>query len=253
MHNILIPFGVFLGIVISFEIGRFFRTRRRVADTKSERAGFLAIEAAIFGLVALILAFTFSWSFIRFDARRHLIIEEVNHIDTAYLRLSLLPGQDQSELKGKLRQYVDERIAAYRAFPDYVKAQTGIDRATKIQGEIWTMAVAATQKMTSPQASLLILPALDSMFDIANTRYMAIKIHRPVTITCLMFVLVFSCSLLAGFGMGDSKARSWIHIIIYAALLTMTIYTIIDLESARTGLVQVSEYDQALIDVRKSM
>lgn len=252
MHKVyieaLLPVGVFLGIIASFEIGRFFRNMRRVADTKSERAGFLAIEAAIFGFVALILAFTFSWSFMRFDVSRHLIIEEVNHINSAYLRLSLLPSQDQSELKGKLRQYVDARVAAYRAFPDYAKAQAGIDRATAIQGEIWTTAVTATQKMTSPQVSLLILPALDSMFDIANTRYMAIKMRRPVTITCLIIVLVFSCSLLAGFGMGDSKSRSWIHIIIYAALLTMTICTIVDLEYARTGLVQISEYDQALIN-----
>jgi hypothetical protein len=33
----------------------------------------------------------------------------------------------------------------------------------------------------------------------------------------------------------------------------MTIYTIVDLEYARTGLVQVGEYDQALIDVRNGM
>lgn len=253
MHKIyievLLIVGLFLGIIASFEVGRFFRARRRADDIKSSRPGLSGVEAAIFGFVALILAFTFSWSFAHFDARRHLIIEEANRINTAYLRLSLLPGQDQSELKEKLRQYVDARVAAYRAFPDYVKVQAGIDRATKIQGEIWTTAVTATQKIVSPQASLLILPALDSMFDIANTRYMEIKMRRPVTMTCLISVLVLSCSLLAGFGMGDSKARSWIHIIIYAALLAMTIYTIIDLEYTRTGPIQASEYDQALIGV----
>jgi hypothetical protein len=39
--------------IASFDAGRFFRIRQRVPESKSERAGFLAIEAAIFGLVAL--------------------------------------------------------------------------------------------------------------------------------------------------------------------------------------------------------
>ena len=59
--------------------------------------------------------------------------------------------------------------------------------------------------------------------------------------------------LIGRFGMGASKERSWIHVVIFAALLAMTIYTIIDLEYPRTGLIQVGDFDQALIDVSNSM
>jgi hypothetical protein len=251
--QVLFAVGLFLVILFLIEAGRFLRARHRTDNVESARAGHVVVEGAIFGLMGLMLAFTFSWSFMRFDTRRHLIVEEANYIRTAYLRLSLLPTQAQSELQEKFRQYVDARVAAYRAFPDSAKVEAGINQATAIQGEIWPMAVAASQQMASPQASLLILPSLNLAFDTANTRYMSIKMHRPMTINCLMAVLVLTCSLLAGFSMGDSKARSWIHAIIFAALLTITVYTIIDLEYPRIGLIQVSYVDQALIDVRNAM
>ena len=68
-----------------------------------------------------------------------------------------------------------------------------------------------------------------------------------------MGVLVLVCSLIAGYDMGAGKAQSWVHILAFAALLTITVYTIIDLEFPRIGLIQVTSFDQALVDVRNSM
>jgi len=50
-------------------------------------------------LLGLLLAFTFSGASSRFDARRHLIIEETNAIGTAYLRLGMLPAAAQPALR----------------------------------------------------------------------------------------------------------------------------------------------------------
>ena len=54
----------------------------------------------------------------RFDARRSLIVQEANTIGTAYLRLDLLPAEAQVKLKEDFRQYVDSRLAIYRALPN---------------------------------------------------------------------------------------------------------------------------------------
>jgi hypothetical protein len=59
-------------------------------ETASKGLG--AIEGAIFGLLGLILAFSFSGALTRFDARRHLVVEEANDIGTAWLRVALLPA-----------------------------------------------------------------------------------------------------------------------------------------------------------------
>jgi hypothetical protein len=80
---------LFVGMLILLEVGRRAGVRRQLRDPSGTGAG--ALEAAVFGLLALLIAFTFSGAASRFDARRHLVVEEANAIGTAYLRVDLLP------------------------------------------------------------------------------------------------------------------------------------------------------------------
>ena len=50
---------------------------------------------------------------------RKLIVDEANAIGTAYLRIDLLPAAAQGELRAGFRRYLDARLAAYRAVPDF--------------------------------------------------------------------------------------------------------------------------------------
>ena len=62
-----------------------------------------------------------------------------------------------------------------------------------------------------------------------------------------------SCLLLAGHGMTSEPVRSWIHMLVFATMLSITVYVIIDLEHPGSGLIRVGGFDQALLDVRASM
>jgi hypothetical protein len=64
--------------------------------------------------IGLLIAFTFSGAAARFDARRHLVVEEADAISTAYLRLDVLPSDAQAQLRDKFRRYVETRRAVYR-------------------------------------------------------------------------------------------------------------------------------------------
>ena len=68
--------------------------QRRLAQRRQREPGkgAGAAEAAVFGLMGLLIAFTFSGAAERFEARRHLVTQEVNAIGTAWLRLDLLPA-----------------------------------------------------------------------------------------------------------------------------------------------------------------
>jgi hypothetical protein len=55
-------------------------------------------------------------------------------------------------------------------------------------------------------------------------------------------------SLLAG-----DKTRSWLHLFGFAAILTVTVYVILDIEYPRLGLIRIDAFDQVLRDVRQSM
>ncbi len=79
--------GLFLGMLMLFETGRCVGKKRLMRDPDSAATGAGPAEAAVFGLLGLLLAFTFSGATSRFEVRRHLITEEANAIGTAYLRI----------------------------------------------------------------------------------------------------------------------------------------------------------------------
>jgi hypothetical protein len=212
------------------------------------------VDAGVFGLLGLLIAFTFSGAASRFDARRHLVIEEGNDIGTAYLRLDLLPADAKSALQEKFRQYLDARLETYRNVTDRAATRAAQARATELQREIWTRAVQASRQVPTPDAGLLLLPALNAMFDIASTRIAGTAIHPPLVIFGLLVIVALLCSLLAGYGMaGASDVRDWVHILGFAVALTVTVYVIVDLEYPRLGFIRVDAFDQLLVDLRASM
>ena len=84
------------GIVVLLEVGRRIGSRRLAKEGEAAAKGFGAIEGAVFALLGLILAFSFSGALTRFDARRHLVVAEANNIGTAFLRIDLLPVDAQA-------------------------------------------------------------------------------------------------------------------------------------------------------------
>src|SRR5580698_4811372 len=112
------PVFAFFFVVISLftimlalmEMGRRIGIRRRKWDTTSANAGLSTIDGAVFGLMGLLIAFTFSGAASRFDTRRQLIGQEANAIGTAYLRIDLLPATAQPTLRDDFRNYVDARL-----------------------------------------------------------------------------------------------------------------------------------------------
>jgi hypothetical protein len=249
----LFAVGLFIGMVVLLELGRRLRQHHRRRHGGSAGEGVGAIEGAVFGLMGLLLAFTFSGAATRFDARRELVVEEANAIGSAYLRLDLLQPVARHALQERFRQYVDARLALYRAIPDSAKVRAAYARGVSLQEEIWTMAVTAVREAPLPQLAGQLLPAVSDMFDLSTTRLASTRIHPPPIIYVLLGVVSLLCALLAGYGMGASESRSWLHILGLAAVLAVTIYVIVDLEYPRLGFFQIADFDQLLVEVRASM
>jgi hypothetical protein len=250
---LLLTFSLFLSMLLFLEVGRRIGLRRRAKDVDGASEGFGAVGGSVFALLGLLIAFTFSGTASRFDVRRHLIVEETNAIGTAYLRLDLLPADAQVRLKEGFRQYVDARLEAYRKLPDIAAAKAGLARAAKLQGKIWQQAVAACQEGNYQPATMLLLPAMNAMIDITTSRTMAAQTHPPTIIFVMLCGMALAASLLAGHGMAGTKSRSWVHQLVFAATLAISVYVIIDLEYPRLGLIRVEAFDQALVELRQSM
>jgi uncharacterized membrane protein len=225
--------GLFVGIVVLLDVGRRLGLHRANKDPDAAKLGTTAVDGAIFGLLGLLVAFTFSGAATRFDQRRQLIIDESNAIGTAYLRLDLLPPDAAAPLKEALRRYLDSRLATYRNFTDADDAQVEIAETDKIRDEIWNQTVAACKAQGNQAATMLLLPALNQMFDIMNTRMLMTEMHPPIVIFLMLGGLALVSALLAGFSMSGSRLRSWIHMLAFAIMLATTVYFVIDIEYPR--------------------
>lgn len=235
-----------VSMLVLLEIGRRLGQR-------APMEGLGTIEAAVFGLMGLLIAFTFGSAAVRFEARRSLIVEEANDIGTVYLRLDLLPASSQPELRDLLRRYVETRLAIYRSLPDLEAAKAELDRMSAQQKEIWNKSVKACAATGSDAAALLLLPALNEMFDISTTRTVATQTHQPGVVFVMLAIVMLACSLLAGYGMAQRPGRSWLHVFCFAVVLSIAFYVILDLEYPRFGLIRIDWMDQVLADVRSSM
>jgi hypothetical protein len=244
---------LFFGMLAMLELGRRIRIRQRALHAEGGGPGLGAVEGAVFALLGLLIAFTFSGAASRFDARRQLVVEEANDIGTAYLRLDLLPPATQAPLREKFRQYVDARLAFYQLLPDREAALVPEGRALALQNEIWRDAVAAGQQSPTTQASILLLPALNAMIDITTTRKTVLRMHPPLVIFFLLGGIALASSLFAGYGMAEASGRSALHVFGFAAIVTLSVYVILDLEYPRLGLIRVDALDQLLADVRDGM
>ena len=250
---LMVPLILVLGLSGFFEAGRRLGIRRLKDDPEGGRNGTAVIETAIFALLGLLLAFTFSGASSRFDNRKALILEEVNAIGTAYLRLDLLSEDKQPALRDSFRKYVDLRLGVYQKLPDMEAAKEQLAQSAVMQRKIWTQVMDAIGGSTKPGAAIILPPAINAMFDITTLRTWAAEIHPPAIVFVLLVFLTLISALIAGYATAGSKSRSLCHMLGFVTITAATVYIIFDLEFPRMGWIRVDGFDQAMIELRQSL
>jgi hypothetical protein len=256
---VLIAGGFFISSLFLLNYGRQLGLRYLKEDT-GNMAGLTTVEGAVFALIGLLLAFTISGALQRFDDRRQLVIQEANAASTAHDRLALFEGDVGRDLQNKLRDYVQARIDLYRMPHDYsLSKRTEFfsseqeDKILSLKNNVWNAAVAACPHASFRPACAQALPTLANLFEVARLRLGAAEKHPPQVIYVMLFGLGLGGSLLAGFGMAAAKSRSWIHMLIFAATLTVALYTLTDMEYPRLGLIRIDNFDHFLVDAQLQM
>ena len=246
---LVLPIGLFCLMVAATLAGhRMALLRSRRADDEAP-VGTSAIDAAVLGLLGLLIAFWFSSAGTRLDMRRTLIVEEANAIGTAWLRLALLPQDVQPVVRGLFREHVDVRLEQAPATePDISKRLAA--RAAEVQSAIWRQAVDAAPRCESDQAAAILLSSLNEMFDAAARHQASYDAHTPTLILVLVLVVGAFSGLLAGYDMGGRGPFNWLHAIAFAIVVSLTVWVIYDLEMPRYGLIRVDNYDHLLRDLR---
>ena len=156
--------------------------------------------AAILGLLAFILAFTFGMASSRFDARKQLVIEDANAIATAARRADLLPEPHRSESRKLLLRYVELRLEVAR---DPRTSPAALAETDSIENRLWTHALALARADMNSDIGALYVEALNELMAVRVTRATVALQYRipPLVWQGLILLTVISMAAL-GFHFG---------------------------------------------------
>jgi hypothetical protein len=82
---------------------------------------------------------------------------------------------------------------------------------------------------------------------------MLAKTHLPALIRALLVLAPLLCAFLAGVESAPLARRTWVPSVLFALMLSLTVYVVLDLDYPRVGLIRVDSFDEALIEFRTSM
>lgn len=247
--TIVIALTMFVLIIAFYISGYRLRTRtlKRSKNNTVEDLG--AVNGTLLGLTGLLIAFTFSMSNSRFDTRRALVIEEANAIGTVILRTDVYPDSMRQVLRSYLKEYVEARIAFYQAGIDWERTVAEYKRANAISSKIWSATANYARRDDITTRTSELIPALNAMIDITTTRRAAGEATIPDSIMYFLFSLCLCSAFLLGY---DRKNEfDWIVVIGFALMMSITLFTIIDLDRPRRGLITVDNANEKIIELRQ--
>ena len=242
----LILFGVIVGATaLGLVLGRAVRHR---SEHLREPLGVL--QAALLGLVALVLAFGLSLAVGRYESRRADLVEEANAIGTTYLRAQTLAEPLRTRSLERLVRYTDTSIRLSDSVPGSAEARKAVADGQLLQRELWQLAGQALADAPTASAPRLYVETLNEMIDMQTVQVSALNNRVPGAV--LVFEVVAASIALGLLALYLAMlARGVISVVLAAAFISVLLLVTFDLDRPVRGLVRVP--DTPLIDVRESM
>ncbi len=243
----LIFIASLLAIFAATEIGRRFGllAGRRKPENIS------TIEGAILGLLALLIAFTFSMALSLFEVRRDALLNEANAIGTTALRARLLPAPYNAESLKWLREYIQIRLGLARSTPSLPETTAAITRSNTIQEALWQQVKAVAAKDNAMVPTGLFIQSLNEMIDDQEKRLSAVANRVPNIILIALYGIAIFAGAFSGYASGLEVQRARLPIYAMAVLVAAMILLIQDLDRPNAGFIKLNQ--QPLIDVAASI
>jgi hypothetical protein len=236
---------VFGATAVGLTIGRRLRHR---SDTLREP--FAVLQAALLGVVGLILAFGLALAVGRYEGRRAAVVDDANAIGTTYLRAQTLAEPMRSQSLDLLRRYTDASIALSNSVPGTPESIAAVELESRIQRELWRLAGQTLVDAPIDSAARLYVDSLNTMIDMQTVRVAALNNRVPGPVLALEVVGAASAlGLLAAYL--AVLGRGIVAVVLGAALVTMLLLVTFDLDRPTRGLITVP--DAPLVSLRASM
>lgn len=248
-----IPTSLLAGLLLAAALtaaygGRRVRLRSD-RDRQSTAGGFASdgqegyIVSGVLGLLALMLGFTLAMAVDRFDARRLLVLDEANAIETAYLRTQLLAEPHRTRLSRLLADYTDNRIAlAAAARADAPRLLAANDRMLT---EIWAGTAAAFDTIKDLDFSSTFVDAVNKVIELDDARKTSRLAHVPAEVLVVLSLYIVVTGGVLGYVLTGFRGQLAGAFLI--TLLTFSLALIIDLERPTAGGITESQVPMEML------
>lgn len=228
-------------MVLAVEVGQRVASRAADIDSDRTRSARGVVKASALGLVALLLAFSFSMAEERYDARRRLVVTGANEIGTCFLRAGFLDEPARSGVRAVLRDYVNWRLELYDRGTDQEAARRARAELARLEGELWRLVEGAFRADPLPNRLFLLVQSANNVIDLGTERDAAIEDHVPTEVLLVLGACVLLSGFLMGHSLGEAKGRDRLIKGTYVVLSVAVLFMIHDLDRPRRGFIKVSQ------------
>lgn len=202
----------------------------------------------LLGMLAFVLAFTFSMAATHHGARKQDVLTEAIDIGTAYLRADLIGDTRGSQIKRLLGEYVDVRLRAVRPGGDL---KASVTRSLEVHELLWTQASSAALEDPGHNTALVI-ESVNDVIEMHQRRYAdGVRARIPGSIWLGLLVITVITMGTLGLQIGLSGKRRLVGIIPIALAFAVLVTLILDLNRPQGGFITVSQ--QPLLDLQARM
>ena len=242
-------FGFFAGtlflVLASVEAGYRWAKKRQARFEQEKEAPVGAMVGATLGLLAFLLAFTFGLAADSYHARKVALMQEANAIRMSYLLCDALPEAHREELRGVLREYVDQRLRWANGLPDEPGAS-----ADELLARLWRAASLAGEM--HPGEVDVFLGYVSKVIELRHERTMVRERSRipGAYWVVLLAVAVLALSAMGYHGGVAGTSRSPVMVAV-ALAFSAVIMVIADIDRPGQGFINVSQ--QPMIELRAAL
>ncbi len=250
--------AIILVLVVFIEVGFRFGVAHRPQSMKTQTAQVRAIMGATLGLLAFMLAFTFSIAQRHYETRVQNMVEEARIAGTAFLQADLLDEGVKIRVKALLHQYISDRLELQRLIkqnriPEVIAL---ISKAEDMQRKLWSLSVGMefeSRNAVDPKArSDGFMLAVVGLIDIHNLRLHAALMNRiPVMVWLILFFTAIMSMLVMGYQAGLTGKRTPIATVSLAVVFSAVMILITDLDRPLMSMFEIN--NQVMINLQSKM
>lgn len=241
---------LFIGMILMVVLGRV-ACKMWNKEESEPKGGVSSLFGGLFALSGLLLAFTFGMSGTRLEKVRDVIELEANEIGTAILRSDLYADSARDGFRADFKNYLEAVIAFYNGAANMDSLNKAKQDAEKAGQRLWARAAQQSKLPNMLIPSNQMIPSLNGMFDVAQSREIILRQKVPDLIVYMLFIAVFATCFIGGLTSGSFHSKEWIIVVGFSIVTAMVVYTTIDLSRPMRGMIKDEAGKHAILELRK--